>query len=116
MRYLQAIHLNEYINAGGDALIGGLWRNLYWLAKDAGEVEFALICAKKTIEKYKKALDENQFQDERSRTAIAMTLSALLINCKEGKESLKYLEIAAQSPDERVKNNATKLKEKSVAL
>lgn len=116
MRYLQAIHINEYINAGGDVLIGGLWRNLYWLAKEAGEVEFALICAKKTIEKYKKALEENQFRDEQGRAAAAMTLSALLINCKEGKESIKYLDMAVQSSDERIKNNALKLKEKSVAF
>ena len=29
MRYLQAIHINEHVNAGANALIGGLWRNLY---------------------------------------------------------------------------------------
>lgn len=110
MRYLQAIHINEYINAGGDALIGGLWRNLYWLAKEAGEVEFALLCARKTIEKYRKALDENQFYDEASKTTTAMTLTAFMVNCKEGKECLKYADIAAKSPDARIRNNATRIK------
>ena len=112
MRYLQAIHINEYINAGGDALIGGLWRNLYWLAKDAGEVEFAQICAGKTIEKYRKALDENQFLDEPSRSATAMTLTALMVNSKDGKGSLKYANIAAEASDERIRNNAIRLKTK----
>ena len=116
MRYLQAIHINEYINAGGDALIGGLWRNLYWLAKEAGEVEFAGICAQKVMEKYIKALDENQFSDEQSKTVAAMTVATLLINNKEGKDSLKYLDIAAQSPDDRIKNNALKLQERTVAF
>ena len=30
VQYLQAIHINELINANANEWIGGLWRNLYW--------------------------------------------------------------------------------------
>ena len=33
IKYLQAININEHINPGDHALIGSLWRNLYWLSR-----------------------------------------------------------------------------------
>ena len=83
MHYLQAIHINEYISAGDHALIGGLWRNLYWLAKDADDIIFAEFCAKKAIEKYKVALDENQIADEEGRCSTALSLVCMMIYCKD---------------------------------
>lgn len=112
MEYLQAIHINEHINAGGDALIGGMWRNLYWLAKDADEPEFATYCAQKTMEKFKKALDENQFMDELSRSSSAMSLVVLMVNAKDTNDILKYIHIAAEASDSRIRNSAIRLKEK----
>ena len=112
MEYLQAIHINEYINAGDDILIGGMWRSLYWLAKDAEETEFAAYCAKKVMEKFKKALDGNQYMDEFSRSTAAMTLVTLMINAKDESDIRKYINIAAEASDERIKNNALRLKEK----
>jgi len=112
MEYLQAIHINEYINAGDDLLIGGMWRSLYWLAKDAEETEFAAYCAKKVMKKFKNALDSNQYMDEFSRSTAAMTLVTLMINAKEESDMRKYINIAAEASDERIKNNALRLKEK----
>lgn len=112
MEYLQAIHINEHINAGGDALIGSMWRNLYWLAKDADETEFAAYCAQKTMEKFKKALDENQFADEISKSSTAMTLVVLMANAKDTNNILKYINIAAEASDARIRNYALRLKEK----
>lgn len=112
MQYLQAIHINEYINAGADALIGSMWRNLYWLAKDADETEFAAYCAKKAMQKCQKALDENQFADEASRSSTAMFLVVLLINAQEVNGIMKYINIAAEASDERIRNQALRLREK----
>lgn len=112
MQYLQAIHINEYINAGDYALIGGMWRSLYWLANDADEAEFAEYCVKRAMEKYKKAIDENQVLDEIGRSSIAMSLSVYMANAKETTGILKYINIAAESSDSRIKSNALQLKEK----
>lgn len=112
MQYLQAIHINEHINAGDYALIGGMWRSLYWLAKDADESEFAEYCVKKTKETYKKALDEKQVLDETGRSSIAMSLAVYMANAKETNDILKYINIAAEASDSRIKSNALKLKEK----
>lgn len=110
MQYLQAIHINEHINAGDYALIGGMWRSLYWLAKDADEPEFAEYCVKKTMEKYKKAIDENQALDEMSRSSIAMSLSVFMANSKETTGIIKYINIAAEASDARIRDNALQMK------
>ena len=112
MQYLQAIHINEHINPGENALIGSMWRSLYWLAKDVREWEFAIYCAKKAIAKYRVALDENQIQDAAGKTSTAMSLTCMSVYCKELRGILKYVNIATESPDERIRNNAVKLKAK----
>lgn len=112
MQYLQAIHINEHINPGENALIGGMWRSLYWLAKDVNEFEFAIYCAKKAIEKYRVALDENQFFDEASRTSTAMSLVCMMVYCKEVRGILKYANMATEASDERIRNNAVRMKAK----
>ena len=40
LKYLQAININEHINPGANALIGSLWRNLYWMSRDILDDEF----------------------------------------------------------------------------
>lgn len=110
MKYLQAIHLNEHINPGDNVLIGGLWRNLHWLSKEVSDKDFAMYCAKKVVEKYKVAIDENQFSDATSKSTTALSLAALMAYCQETKGILKYLDIAAECPDERIKNRALQIK------
>lgn len=112
MHYLQAININEHVSAGANALIGGLWRNLYWLSKDANDLTFATYCAKKAIAKYKIALDENQITEESARSSTAMSLVAMMIYCKGDEDIVKYADMATKSSDERIRNNATHLKER----
>lgn len=112
MHYLQAININEHINAGADALIGGLWRSLYWISKDINDLEFAAYCAKRAVAKYKKALDEDVISDELNKTSTAMSLVNMMVFLKDNEEILKYVGIATQSSDIRIRNNATLMKEK----
>ena len=112
IKYLQAININEHINPGANALIGSLWRNLYWLAKDASDKEFSIYCAKKAAEKYKVAVDENEFFDVAGRTATAMSLANLLSFVGSRKEIHHYITIATDSPDERIRTRAVKIKQR----
>ena len=110
MKYLQAIHINEHINPGANALIGGLWRNLYWLSKDVSDKEFALYCAKRAAAKYKVAVDENQFFDSASKAATSLSLASLLAYCGEGKEIMHYIDIAIDCTDDKIRNKAVQVK------
>lgn len=110
LSYLQAIHINEHINAGGNVLIGGMWRNLYWLSQDASYKEFADYCALQAIEKYQAAMEENQFFDEVEKASIALTLVNLQIYCGTFKDASRYLDIAMACQDERITEHASKLK------
>jgi uncharacterized protein (DUF2225 family) len=112
IRYLQAININEHINPGANALIGGLWRNLYWMSKDITDNDFAQYCLKKAVEKYKTALEKDEITNTTEKSATALSLAALMSRCGETREILPYLEIAVQSPDERVKENAMLVKNK----
>ena len=109
MKYLQAININEHINPSANALIGMLWRNLYWMAKDVSDVEFATYCCRNAIEKLKNAIDGNEFFDADSKTTTALSLATMMIYCKEYKEVKHYLTIAAESPTERIKSRATQI-------
>lgn len=110
IKYLQAININEHINPGANLLIGGLWRNLYWLAKDMDEQEFAKYCGIKAIEKYKTAIDENEFNDNDSRAVIALSLTSIMIYCKDYKDILRYVSIATESSVDKIKARALKVK------
>lgn len=110
IKYLQAININEHVNPGANALIGSLWRNLYWLSKDIGDENFAKYCRIRAIEKYHVAVDENQLHDSISKGATALSLASLLIKNGTEKEVPKYLAIAAECPDERVSSIAKELK------
>ncbi|MBQ4068179.1 MAG: DUF2225 domain-containing protein [Lachnospiraceae bacterium] len=110
MKYLQAININEHINPGANALIGGMWRNLYWMCKDVSDKEFAMYCAKKAVEKYKVAVDENEFHDIESKTATALSLANIMAYCGERKEVKHYITIATDSPNEKIKNRAVRIK------
>lgn len=107
IRYLQAIHLNEHINPGGYALVGGLWRNLYWLSKDVSNTEFAKYCARQAVEKYRLALDEEQIKDTLGKCTTALSLASMLIYCGDYAECQRFVDIALECPDERVRGKAT---------
>ena len=112
LRYLQAIHINEHIDAGNSVLIGGLWRNLYWLSKDADDWAFADYCVKKAIEKYKEAFDKNQITEEEDCCSTAMSLVCMMAYSKDEEGILKYADIAAKAADARIHNNAIRMKAK----
>ncbi|MBQ8518184.1 MAG: DUF2225 domain-containing protein [Agathobacter sp.] len=112
LRYLQAIHINELINSNANAWIGGMWRNLYWLMKDAMDERFALYCAEKAIEKLKNALNQNEIFDNISRGSIALSVGSMLIFCGRPKEAVQYIDTAIECPDEHIRNNAKKVNEK----
>ena len=106
IQYLQAININEHINPGDNLLIGGLWRNLFWMCKDASEMEFAKYSARMAIEKYKAAFEEEQFRDAISKTTTALSLASILIYIKEYEDALPYADIAVECTDEMIKNKA----------
>ncbi len=110
MHYLQAIHINEHVNAGGNVLIGNLWRSLYWLSKDADDREFAIYCAGKAVEKYLAAIKENRFYDKTERAVTALAFVSLSVYRNEWNEVLRYIDIALDCPDERITRHAAKLK------
>ena len=112
MKYLQAININEHINPDANALIGGLWRNLYWMSKDVDDMDFAKYCAKKAIEKLKIAVDENEFKDNESKTTTALSLANLMATCGYTKDVLHYITIATESLNDRIKNRALQVKAK----
>jgi len=109
MHYLQAININEHINPGANVLIGNMWRNLYWLAKDVSDTEFAKYCALRVVKKYKQALEENQFGDVISKCATALSLVSMLVYTEDTKEVLKYIHIAVESPDNRIQKRAQQI-------
>ena len=110
INYLQAIHINEHVNPGDKALIGGLWRNLYWLSKDTNDDGFALYCARRAVDKLKAAIDEEQICDADGKSTTALSLVNLMLYCKEESEVTKYIDIAVEASDERVKNIALQAK------
>lgn len=91
IKYLQAININEHINPGANALLGSLWRNLYWLSKDIEDTDFALYCGKKAIEKFRVAIDGNEFVDITSKATIALSLANIIAYCKETKDIKHYI-------------------------
>ena len=109
--YLQAIHLNEMINPNANEWIGCLWRNLYWLMKDALDEKFALYCAENAIERLKKVVDNNEIFDEISRCSIALSVGCMLIYCGRREEAERYINIAMDCSDETIRKNAMKVNE-----
>ena len=106
MHYLQAININEHINPDANALIGGLWRSLYWLSKDANDRDFAEYCAKRAIDKLKRAVEENEFFSSLNKSATALSLASIMINCGDYKDVPQYLSVALESTDENIKETA----------
>lgn len=111
LRYLQAIHINESVNSADNVLIGTLWLDLYWLACDAGDEQFALFCAKNASEKLKKAIDRNEISDKAVRDSLSLTLTHLLVLTGKQDEAMKYCDIATSGEDSAVKIQAYRLKE-----
>lgn len=110
MKYLQAININEHVDPGANALIGGLWRNLYWLSKDVSDSTFARYCAAKAVEKYQAAIERDEFSDVTSKTMIAHSLACMMVYVGEYKDAMKYIDIAMACPDERIQKRALQVK------
>ena len=108
--YLQAIHINEYINQDDYELIGTLWLKLYWLAKDSGDQRFAKYCGKNAVKKLRVALDGEQIPDGESRYFIALSLAHILYVLDEKEDSLEYCSIVTESADANIREKALKLK------
>ena len=111
LRYLQAIHINEAVNASDNILIGTLWLDLYWLACDAADEQLALFFAENSSQKLKKAIDSNEIADEAVKCSLALTLAHLLALTGKADDAVKYCDIAAASSDSAVKTQAYRLKE-----
>ncbi|MBE6901172.1 MAG: DUF2225 domain-containing protein [Ruminococcaceae bacterium] len=111
LRYLQAIHINETINAADNVLIGTLWLDLYWLACDVGDEEFATFCAHNFTEKLKKAIDCNEISDKTVKYNLVFTLAYILMRTGRFDEAVKYCDIATTCKDHVIKLQAYKLKE-----
>jgi len=114
LKYLQAIHINEKTNPEDHALIGTLWLNLYWLGVDSGDDKLTLYSAINGTEKLITAVNEQQALDEITRATLALSLANLLIYTGRKGEAMKYCLMGINSKDERVKANATLLREKLI--
>ncbi len=112
MQYLQAIHINEHINPGANALIGGMWRNLYWLSKDAQDEKFAAYCARKAADKLKAAIDGNEIPNANDKAAIAIVLASLMAYCGGSAEIPDYIKMGAECSNEMINENARILQER----
>lgn len=112
VKYIQAIHLNENINPGANELIGGLWRSLHWLCKDAEDKEFADYCAKKAVAKLKAAIENNEIFSATSKGATALSLAGLVSRYGGSKEMLQYIDIALECPDNNIRERAQIIKER----
>lgn len=111
LKYLQAIHINESVNAADNVLIGTLWLNLYWLATDAADDDLSMFFAKNAAEKLKKAMTAGEIADGEVKCSIALTLSHLLLLTGSVKEAAEFCEIAAGSEDSTVKKQAYAFRE-----
>lgn len=110
LKYLQAIHINEAVNAADDMLIGMLLTDLYWLANDSCDKNFSEYCAKKAAEKLKKAVDAMKPGEE--QYSLSLTLASILSDIGNTIEAKKYCEIAAQSSLSEIKTNAYRICDK----
>jgi len=110
LKYLQAIHLNEMVNSGDYAMIGKLWLDIYWLAKDVNDEDFAKYCAKNSVRCLIKAIDEDEISDMISRCSLSLSLANLLVYLGIPEHAEKYCVIAEECPDEKIKEQAQKFK------
>lgn len=71
------------------------------------DIKFASFCAQKAVEKYKLTMEKNEFRDIESKTATALSLANMMLFCDEDKKEVKYyVEIAEESPNERIRTIA----------
>ena len=108
--YLQAVYLNEMINAGDSTLLGTLWLNLYWLSRDVNDEVFAGYCAQKAVGKYVEALGKEEISAVKGKCSIALSLANLLIYLGKEREALMYCGIAERSMDERIRECVLQVK------
>ena len=111
IRYLQAIHINESINAADNVLIGTLWLNIYWLACDIGDEQFALYCAQNASEKLQKAIMDNEVRELQIKCSLSLTEAHLMLKIGKTEDAIKFIDIASESTDSTVKMQAYTLKE-----
>ena len=112
MQYFQAIHINEYLNADDNAMLGTLWLNLYWLGKDSGDDKFTNYCAENALEKLQAAMESGEITEKVSAGSIALSLANLLLLKGQKKEASHYCALALNCPDERVAEQALGLRAK----
>jgi len=110
IRYLQAINLNEHIHGNDNTLIGSLWLKLYWLSKDSGDIKFAKYCSVKAIERIRTAIDNEEIEDKRNLTMIALSLANLLEATGDDKSACDYLAIATTCPNEKILERVNEFK------
>ncbi|MBP1544113.1 MAG: DUF2225 domain-containing protein, partial [Oscillospiraceae bacterium] len=111
LKYLQAIHINESVNAADNVLIGTLWLDLYCLATDSADDDLSMFFAKNAAEKLKKAMTAGEIADGEVKCSIALTLSHLLLLTGSVKDAAEFCEIAAGSEDSTVKKQAYAFRE-----
>lgn len=111
LKYLQAIHINESVNAADNVLIGSLWLDLYWLACDAADDDLAMFFAQNAATKLQKAVTSGEVSDAAIKCSLALTVANLMQVTGNTAEAYKFCDIAAESPDNTVKTQAYTFKE-----
>ncbi len=111
LKYLQAIHINESVNASDNMLIGSLWLDLYWLACDAADDKLARCFARNAADKLQKAITEGKIDDAAVKCSLALTVAHLMAKIGRTAEASEFCDIASDSTDGAVKKQAYTLKD-----
>lgn len=111
LRYIQAIHINESVNASDNLLIGKLWLGLYWLFDDAADLDMKLYCAEKSSDFLARAVAENAIPDEYSCQSLTLTLANLFAATGKKEDALKMCNAAINGEDKQLKNLAYTFKD-----
>lgn len=106
IRYLEAIHINEAVNADDCLSIGRLWLGLYWLFVDAEDETMQRYCAEKAAPLLDKALKTKSVSDELARHRFQLTASVLYNVIGDKKNTVRLCEEATSGDDGTVKKFA----------
>ncbi len=112
IRYLQAIHINQAVNANDNFLIGHLWTSLYWLFEETGDVKMGAYCRNEAISYLSKAIEDNSVTGASSRQNVALTLANMYASIDDKKNALRMCDIAAEGDDGQVKTIALRLRDR----
>lgn len=110
IRFLEAIHINEAVNASDDLLIGRLWLGLYWLFDEVEDDAMKKYAAKNSAPKLEKALKSNAVTDDYAKRRYQLTTAILYSEIDDKKSALKLCNAALETDNGDLKKFALEFK------